>query len=99
MFTLYKVTFYLKFLSLTVKVERNKNKINNIKIIINLLTALKSYLKRYRKISPAAQLTTHVKSSTLYGRTSKVFRLDGLPLFCITMGLRSASSAIKDVKV
>ena len=30
----------------------------------------------------------------LYGRTSKFFWLDGLLLFCIIMGLRSASSAI-----
>ena len=44
---------------------------------------------------PAVQLTTHVKSSTLsgrtvvrsYGRTSKFVRLDGLLLFCIIMGL------------
>ena len=43
---------------------------------------------------PAVQLTKHVKSSTLYGRTSKFFRLDGLLLFCIIMGLRSASSAV-----
>ena len=48
---------------------------------------------------PVVQLTTHVKSSTLYGRSygrkSKFFRLDGLLLpFCIIMGLRSASSAI-----
>ena len=43
---------------------------------------------------PAVQLTTHVKSSTLYGRTPKFFRLDGLLLFCIIMGLRSARSAI-----
>ena len=59
---------------------------------------------------PAVQLTTHVKSSTLYGRTvvrsygrtvvrsygrtSKFFRLDGLLLFCIIMGLHSASSTI-----
>ena len=43
---------------------------------------------------PAVQSTTHVKSSTLYGRTSKFFWLDGLLLFCIIMGLRSASSAI-----
>ena len=49
MFTLYKMTFYLKFLSLTVKVERDKNRIDNIKIIINLPTELKSYLKRYLK--------------------------------------------------
>ena len=47
---------------------------------------------------PVVQLAAHAKSSTLYGRsygrTSKVFRLDGLLLFCIIMGLRSASSAI-----
>ena len=49
MFALYKMTFYLKFLSLTVKFEQNKNKIGNIKIIINLSTELKSYLKRYLK--------------------------------------------------
>ena len=30
-----------------------------------------------------------------YGRTSKFFRLDGLLQFCIIMGLRSASSALK----
>ena len=45
MFTLYKMTFYIKFLSLTAKVKRNKNKIDNKKIIIKLLTELKSYLK------------------------------------------------------
>ena len=48
---------------------------------------------------PAVQLTTHVKSSTLYGRKSKFFRLDELLLllpFCIIMELRSASSAIID---
>ena len=51
---------------------------------------------------PAVQLTTHVKSSTLYGHTVvrtygltfKFFQLDGLLLFFIIMGLRSASSAI-----
>ena len=46
---------------------------------------------------PAVHLTTHVKSSTLYGRTVVhpiFFRLDGLSPFCIIMGLRSASSAI-----
>ena len=51
---------------------------------------------------PSVQLTTHVKSSTLngrsvvlsYSRTSKFFRPDGLLLFCIIIGLRSASSAI-----
>ena len=48
---------------------------------------------------PAVQLTTHVKSTPCtvvlsYGRTSKFFRFDGLLLFCIIMGLRSASSAI-----
>ena len=47
---------------------------------------------------PVVQLTTHVISSTLYGRTvhtSKFFWLDGLLLFCIIMGLYSASSVIK----
>ena len=86
---------------------------------------------------PVVQLTTHVKSSTLYsrtviwlygrtvvrsydhtvirsyghtvvqlygrmvgwayGRTTKFFWLDGLLLFCIIMGLRSASSAINHI--
>ena len=43
----YKIIFYLKFLTLTVKVGQNKNKIDNIKIITNLLTEFESYLKRY----------------------------------------------------
>ena len=49
------------------------------------------------KIVPVVQLAAHAKSSTLYGRTTKFFRLDGLLLllFCIFMGLRSASSAIR----
>ena len=35
-----------------------------------------------------------------YGRTFEFFRLDGLLLFCIIMGLRSASSAIiSDVRI
>ena len=50
------------------------------------------------EIVPVVQLAAHAKSSTLYGRsygrTSKFFRLDGLLLFCIIMGLRSASLAI-----
>ena len=48
---------------------------------------------------PAIQLTTHVKSGTLCGRTvvrsygprvvhPNFFRLDGSPLFCIITGLR-----------
>ena len=37
---------------------------------------------------PVVQLAT-IRS---YGRTSKFFRLDGLLLFCIIMGLRSASA-------
>ena len=47
---------------------------------------------------PVVQLAAHAKSSTLYGRsygrTFKFFRLDGLLLFCIIMGLRSTSCAI-----
>ena len=46
------------------------------------------------KIVPVVQLAAHAKSSTLYGRTTKFFWLDGLLLFCIVMGLRSASSAM-----
>ena len=45
----------------------------------------------------AVQLTTHVISSILYGRTvvqPNFFQLDGLLLFCIIMGLHSASSTI-----
>ena len=34
-----------------------------------------------------------------YGRTSEFFRLDGLLLLCIIMGLRSACSAINGYKV
>ena len=48
---------------------------------------------------PAVQLTMHVKSSTLYGRTVmrsyiQIIRHDGLLVFCLIMGLRSASSVI-----
>ena len=43
------------------------------------------------KIVPVVQLAAHAKSGTLYGlsngRTSKFFRLDGLLLFRIVMGL------------
>ena len=54
------------------------------------------------KIVPVVQLAAHAKSSTLYSckvvqshsRTTKFFGLDGLLLFLIVMGLRSASSAI-----
>ena len=54
------------------------------------------------KIVPVVQLAAHAKRSTLYGRTivqshgrtAKFFRLDGLLLLYIVMGLRSASSAI-----
>ena len=49
MFTLYKVIFYFKFLTLTVKVGQNRNKIDNIEIIMNLQTELESYLKGYLK--------------------------------------------------
>ena len=34
MFTLYKMIFYLKFLSHTVKFGQNRNKVDNVKIII-----------------------------------------------------------------
>ena len=37
------------------------------------------------KIVPVLQLAAHAKSSTLYGRTTKFFGLDGLLLFCIQL--------------
>ena len=49
------------------------------------------------KIVPVVQLAAHAKSSTLYGRTTKFFGLDGLLLFRIVMGLRW-SSAINSIK-
>ena len=49
MFTLYKMIFYLKFLSLKVKVGQNKNKIDNTRSIMNLLAELESYLERRLK--------------------------------------------------
>ena len=38
------------------------------------------------KTVPVVQLAAHAKSSTLYGRTTKFFRLDELLLFRIVMG-------------
>ena len=40
---------------------------------------------RNGKIVPVVQLAAHAKSSTLYGRTTKFFGLDGLLLFCIQL--------------
>ena len=40
MFTLYKIIFYLKFLTLTVKVGQDRKKIDDMKIIMNLLKEL-----------------------------------------------------------
>ena len=45
----YKIIFYPKFLTLTIKIHENRSKIDSTKIIINLVTELKSYLKRYLK--------------------------------------------------
>ena len=51
------------------------------------------------KIVPAVQLAAHAKSNTLYsrsyGRTSKFFRLDGLLLCRIIMGLCFASCELR----
>ena len=44
------------------------------------------------KIMPVVQLAADAKSSTLYGRKTKFFRLDGLLLFRIVMGLRWSSA-------
>ena len=51
------------------------------------------------KIVPVIQLAANAKSSTLYGRTTKFFRLDGLLPFCIVMGPRSASPAMSLILV
>ena len=58
MFTFYKMIFYLKFLSLTVKFGQNRNKIDNIKIIINPLTELKSKLRSYPKRKQSSKTAT-----------------------------------------
>ena len=42
----HKIIFYLKFLNFTVKIGQNEDKIDNIKIIINLLVELKLRWKR-----------------------------------------------------
>ena len=73
MFTLFQMTFYLKFLSLTVKVERDKYKIDNIKIILNLLTELKSYLKRYLQRKWSLQTATYRQNK------QKIRRRKGVP--------------------
>ena len=49
MFALYRMTLYLKFLCLTVTFGKKENKIDDRKIIINLLTELKLYVKIYLK--------------------------------------------------
>ena len=42
----YKIIFYLKFLSLTVKVGQNKNKIDNIKNYNELIDRIRIVLKK-----------------------------------------------------
>ena len=42
----HKIIFYLKFLNIRVKTGQNEGKIDNTKIIINLLAELKLRLKR-----------------------------------------------------
>ena len=46
-------------------------------------------------IVPAMPLAAHAKSSTLYGRESKFFRLDGLLLFLTIMGLGCARCELR----
>ena len=46
MFTLKKMTFYLKFLTLTVKVGQNKNKIDDIKIYDELTSRIRIILRK-----------------------------------------------------
>ena len=45
-------------------------------------------------VMAVVQLAADAKSSTLYGRTTKFFRLDGLLLFRIVMELRWSSAII-----
>ena len=45
-------------------------------------------------VMAVVQLAADAKSSTLYGRTTKFFRLDGLLLFRIVMELRWSSAVI-----
>ena len=47
------------------------------------------------KIVSVVQLAVHAKSSILYGRTAKIFRLEVLLLFCIIMLLRRSSTIIQ----
>ena len=54
----YKIIFYPKFLTLTIKIDQNRSKIDNTKIIINLVTELKSYLKRYLKRKLSLKVVT-----------------------------------------
>ena len=61
------------------------------------LACLRYSWLRVLKVAPCT-LYTVIQSYShmvirLYGHTSKFFQLDGLLLFCIIMGLRSASSA------
>ena len=46
-------------------------------------------------VMAVVQLAADAKSSTLYGRTTKFFRLDGLLLFRIVMELRWSSAIIE----
>ena len=73
MFTLYKMIFYIKFLSHTVKFGQNGNKIDNIKIIINLLPELKSKLRTYPKRKQSS------KTATLRKNKQKIQRRKSVP--------------------
>ena len=73
---LYEMSFELKFPSLTVKFGQNKNKINNINIIINLITELNSYLKKYpkRKLSRGLLHNTRINAKFRKERTYPRYR-------------------------
>ena len=66
----------------------------------NVLIILKRFFHYVMaEIVPAVQLVTHAKSSTWYGcpygHKSKFFRLDGLLLFRVLMGLRCSRCKLK----
>ena len=54
----YKIIFYPKFLTFRIKIDQNRSKIDKTKIIINLVTELKSYLKRYLKRKLSLKVVT-----------------------------------------
>ena len=55
-----------------IKIGQNRNKIDNIKILINLVTELKSYLKRYLKRELYLKVVTQQQSKHKFRRRKGV---------------------------